>query len=46
MLCSPALVFAQAEPDDIALAEDAFQDNFYESLKQKALKIMTKQLSL
>lgn len=38
MLCSPALVFAQAEPDDIALAEDAFQDNFYESLKQKGIE--------
>lgn len=38
MLCIPAKVFAQAEPDDIALAEDAFQDNFYESLKQKGIE--------
>lgn len=38
MLCIPAKVFAQAEPDDIALAEDAFQDSFYESLKQKGIE--------
>lgn len=38
MLLLPAMVFAQAEPDDIALAEDKFQDNFYESLKQKGIE--------
>lgn len=38
MLSFPAQVLAQAEPDDIALAEDAFQDNFYESLKQKGIE--------
>ena len=37
LLC-PVLAFAQAEPDDIALAEDKFQDNFYESLKQKGIE--------
>ena len=30
--------FAQKEPDDIALAEDVFQENFYESLKQKGIE--------
>lgn len=34
----PSQLMAQAEPDDIALAEDAFQDNFYESLKQKGIE--------
>lgn len=38
ILCVPAKVFAQAEPDDIALAEDSFQDSFYESLKQKGIE--------
>ena len=38
MLLFPAFAFAQAEPDDIALAEDKFQDNFYESLKQKGIE--------
>lgn len=38
ILLFPATVFAQAEPDDIALAEDVFQDNFYESLKQKGIE--------
>lgn len=38
MLCVPAKTFAQAEPDDIALAEDGFQDSFYESLKQKGIE--------
>lgn len=38
ILLFPAMVFAQAEPDDIALAEDKFQDNFYESLKQKGIE--------
>lgn len=38
IVCLPAKAFAQAEPDDIALAEDAFQDSFYESLKQKGIE--------
>ena len=38
MLLFPFRVSAQAEPDDIALAEDKFQDNFYESLKQKGIE--------
>ncbi|HEU4496826.1 MAG TPA: tetratricopeptide repeat protein [Flavobacterium sp.] len=38
LLFIPASASAQAEPDDIALAEDAFQDSFYESLKQKGIE--------
>ncbi|WP_296147149.1 tetratricopeptide repeat protein [uncultured Flavobacterium sp.] len=38
MFCVSMPAFAQKEPDDIALAEDAFQDNFYESLKQKGIE--------
>lgn len=34
----PALTIAQSEPDDIALANDEFQNAFYESLKQKAIE--------
>ena len=37
MLC-PNSLLAQAEPDDIALVNDSFQDAFYESLKQKAIE--------
>lgn len=37
LLC-PNLLLAQAEPDDIALVNDSFQDAFYESLKQKAIE--------
>ena len=28
-------VFAQTEPEDIAMATDEYQDSFYESLKQR-----------
>lgn len=38
MFCISTTAFAQKEPDDIALAEDVFQDNFYESLKQKGIE--------
>lgn len=38
ILCVSSPAFAQKEPDDIALAEDVFQDNFYESLKQKGIE--------
>ncbi|NBL65379.1 tetratricopeptide repeat protein [Flavobacterium sp. NST-5] len=34
----PVTGFAQQEPDLIALAEDKFQDDFYESLKQKGIE--------
>ncbi|HEX8269504.1 MAG TPA: tetratricopeptide repeat protein [Flavobacterium sp.] len=34
---SSARLSAQKEPDDIALANDAFQESFYESLKQKGI---------
>ncbi|MEC4048220.1 tetratricopeptide repeat protein [Flavobacterium sp. SUN046] len=34
----PVSVLAQAEPDQIASVEDDFQNNFYESLKQKAME--------
>jgi len=37
MCCVPVSVLAQKEPDDIALNSDAFQDSFYESLKQKGI---------
>jgi len=38
MLCVPVSLWAQKEPDDIALNNDAFQDAFYESLKQKGIE--------
>jgi len=38
MLCIPVSLLAQKEPDDIALNNDAFQDAFYESLKQKGIE--------
>jgi len=38
MLCVPVSLLAQKEPDDIALNNDAFQDAFYESLKQKGIE--------
>ena len=31
-------LFSQVEPDTIALAQDEFQENFYESLKQKGIE--------
>ena len=34
----PATLLAQTEPEDIASVTDAFQDSFYESLKQKAIE--------
>lgn len=37
-LLSAAPLFAQAEPDDIALANDDFQEFFYEALKQKGIE--------
>jgi tetratricopeptide (TPR) repeat protein len=38
LLAMPHGVLAQAEPDDIGLATDEFQDSFYESLKQKGIE--------
>jgi tetratricopeptide (TPR) repeat protein len=38
VLAVPASLRAQAEPDDIALAQNEFQDAFYESLKQKGIE--------
>jgi tetratricopeptide (TPR) repeat protein len=38
LLGSSASVFAQTEPEDIALAPDEYQDAFYESLKQKGIE--------
>lgn len=35
---STFLVFAQTEPEDIAMATDEYQDSFYESLKQKGIE--------
>lgn len=41
---SPAALHAQEEPDEIALANTAFQDNFYEALKQKGIENYDKAL--
>lgn len=38
MLGGPVSLLAQTEPDDIALANDEFRDNFYEALKQKGIE--------
>lgn len=38
LLSNAASVFAQTEPEDIALAPDEYQDAFYESLKQKGIE--------
>lgn len=38
LLLGPATVHAQQEPDEIALATDEFQNNFYEALKQKGIE--------
>ncbi len=37
ILLVPSAFYAQEEPDDIALATDAFQESFYEALKQKGI---------
>lgn len=37
-LFSTFSVFAQTEPEDIAMATDEYQDSFYESLKQKGIE--------
>ena len=38
MFCVSSFGLAQTEPDDIALAEDDFQEAYYESLKQKGIE--------
>ena len=38
LLCHSKAVLAQTEPDAIALANDEFQDFFFESLKQKGIE--------
>lgn len=38
LLGTPFSVFAQTEPEDIAMATDEYQDSFYESLKQKGIE--------
>lgn len=38
ILSVPASLLAQTEPEDIALAQNEFQDSFYESLKQKGIE--------
>lgn len=43
LLLSPAVSHAQ-EPDKIALEQNAFQDNFYEALKQKGIENYDKAL--
>lgn len=37
-MLSPAKFLAQANPEDIATVSDAFQESFYESLKQKGIE--------
>lgn len=43
-VCGPMPLYAQAEPDSIALAKNEFADNFYESLKQKGIENYDKAL--
>ena len=39
MFCVPTILLAQTEPKDtLALAENKFEDSFYESLKQKGIE--------
>ena len=38
LFCNPNLLLAQNEPDAEALANDEFQDSFFESLKQKGIE--------
>lgn len=38
MFCISTVAMAQTEPDEIALAEDDFQEAYYESLKQKGIE--------
>lgn len=38
LYCFPMAALAQTEPEDVALENDEFQNNFYESLKQKGME--------
>ena len=38
LLCNPALLLAQTEPESIVPEADKFEDYFYESLKQKGIE--------
>ncbi|MDD5150266.1 MAG: tetratricopeptide repeat protein [Flavobacterium sp.] len=38
LLCNPAVLLAQTEPEEIKPETDKFQDYFYESLKQKGIE--------
>jgi tetratricopeptide (TPR) repeat protein len=38
LFCNTNLLLAQTEPDAVALPDDDFQTNFYESLKQKGIE--------
>lgn len=44
LLISPAISYAQQEPDEIALANNEFENNFYEALKQKGIENYDKAL--
>ncbi len=44
LLCNPALLLAQTEPEEIKPETDKFQDYFYESLKQKGIENYDKAL--
>ena len=43
-LTGPVAVYAQQEPDEIALANSEFENNFYEALKQKGIENYDKAL--
>jgi hypothetical protein len=38
MFFIPISLLAQGEPEDIAIDSDAFQDHFYEAIKQKGIE--------
>lgn len=44
LLLSPVILHAQQEPDEIALANDEFENNFFEALKQKGIENYDKAL--
>ena len=38
LLCNPAQLMAQTEPEEVASVSDDFQNSYFESLKQKAIE--------
>ncbi len=45
LLCNATHLLAQTEPEDVAIANDNFQDLYFESLKQKAIENYDKSIS-